>query len=218
MKKLLTILLVAVLALSLAACGGGSDTPEAATMTKDEMLKDATEVTMSELYDSTYNNVLKAKEDYCDKVIQVTTAVVEIQDDHAVLSNTSILDEVVLDVYLPTEELMELQVNQRVTVIGISSDIEKGTISWGGVSVNPNHFIMNQAYITQLKFEITGKLNSETSISVPKSGESGYIMDTIEFAEGIDASQYVGQTITVLGKIINRSNGFIDILDAEIAE
>lgn len=249
MKKLFALMLAAGLALSLVACGGGdgtgdtntpSDTPSGGngdvtntdtpsgggedsttepTMTKEEIIEQATKVSIIDIHNAMMDNKLRAKEQYCNTPILVDGKILEIEDDHIVLVNGGSMLETLIDVYLPTDDLIKLSTNQRVLIAGINSDFEERSDSWGGSPWNTTHYIMDTAYIADTKFEITGTLNEVNGkFSVKKVNGDGSIMHDITFADGIDKELYYGKEITVYGEMIYKTNGFLDILDAEIIE
>jgi len=230
MKRLLALMLAAVMALSLVACGGGSgvgdnndnNTPSSGgedsttepAMTREEMIEQATKVSIIDMHNDTMDNKLRAKEKYCNSPILVDGKVLEIEDDHIVLINGGSMLETLIDVYLPTDDLIKLSSNQRVLVVGINSDLEERSDSWGNFPWNTTHYIMDNAYIADTKFEITGTLNNV--------GGRIRINDNVDyhvsFADGVDVEPYKGKEITVYGEVMYENNGFIDITNAEIIE
>ncbi len=115
MKKILPLILAAVLMLSLAACGGGRDTTSGGSnsMTKEEMLEQAEAVTREDLFGAAESNIVSAKETYGGKLIIFTAQVLDIQDDHIQLGDSSYIN-----VYLPTEDIMQIENYQLITVVG----------------------------------------------------------------------------------------------------
>ena len=130
MKKLLALILAAALALSLVACGGGSgagdnntpstgngdttstDTPSGGGMTKEEMLEQAIECTAGEIAVDTGNNIVKAKQTYCEKTLSIYGWILEISTDHITISG----GDTNFEVYLPVEDIANLESRQYVTI------------------------------------------------------------------------------------------------------
>ena len=237
MKKLLALILAAALALSLVACGGGSgagdtktpndmpstekgdttstDTPSgggedstqaANSMTKEEMLETAEEVTIPDMRQAVAENQVRAKEQYCNTPILVSGEVYEIKNDRVILNGED-TTMVLVDVYLQTNDLIELSTNQRISVVGICSDIEKS---------GQTHYVMDTAYLAGTKFELSGKLSGVTGKFQVFNDDGTSTLNNITFADGVDTSQYIDEFITVSCEIKHRPNGFIEILNAEI--
>lgn len=145
MKKLLALMLAAALALSLVACGGGSgagdtntpstgngdttstDTPsgggedsktETPTMTKEEMLEQATEYRINDISVATVENIVNAKKQYCNVPILTSGTITNINDDYVKVVNSNID----IDIYLSEDEISVLQVGQMIEFVGIMSD------------------------------------------------------------------------------------------------
>lgn len=153
MKKWTALLLSLVMALSLTACGSGKN-----SMSKEELLESAEEVSFSSLASDTYENAVKAKETYCATPIQISGWVQNIEEDHVTLWNGSASYDVMIDAYLPAEDITTLVTGQKVTVVGINSDTEEKTDSWGGMSFPSTHYIMDTACLVQSRYKISGKL------------------------------------------------------------
>ena len=155
MKKRTVPLAALALALlfSLAACGSGNG-----GMSKEELLESAEEVSFSTLASETYDNAVKAKETYCASPIQISGWVQNIEEDHVTLWNGGTSYDVMIDAYLPAEDIAALTTGQKVTVVGINSDTEEKTDSWGGMSFPATHYIMDTAYLVQSRYEISGTL------------------------------------------------------------
>ncbi len=82
MKKTLSLILALVLCLSLCACGGGhnpSETtdPTKATMTQEEMLAQAQDITLGEILSEIENNEVRAEELYEGKIVKIENFKVE---------------------------------------------------------------------------------------------------------------------------------------------
>ena len=157
MKKILPLILAAVLMLSLAACGGGRDTTSGGSnsMTKEEMLEQAEAVTREDLFGAAESNIVSAKETYGGKLIIFTAQVLDIQDDHIQLGDLSYIN-----VYLPTEDIMQIENYQLITVVGQLGDtIEEVEENVGyGMTTTLYCYEMPQAYLVPDRFEYTATL------------------------------------------------------------
>ena len=123
MKRLIALLLAAVLALSLVACGGET------SMTQEEMLEVAEE---KEFTDFTAGN--KAYAESCvGDIYKMTGYVLSVGSDYVTLSRqtdsyfgengANYISPIYLYVYLPTDELANLTVNQEVSFVGEVTDV-----------------------------------------------------------------------------------------------
>lgn len=175
MKKLLALILAAALALSLVACGGGSgagdnktpstgngdttstDTPSGGgednetdepVMTKEEMLQVAEEVSWSDIQTATAENIARAKQQYCNKVMQLYGRIWSIEEDHIVIGGNGA--NALIDAYLPLEEIVTLELNQYIYVVGkITDDIIDTTENIDGYTFNYSCFQMPNAYLVK---------------------------------------------------------------------
>ena len=149
MKKLLALILAAALALSLVACGGdgtgdnntpstpsggngdttSTDTPsgggednetEEPAMTKEEMLQVAEDVSWVDIQNASVENIVKAKQQYCNKVMQLKGKIWSIEQDHIVIGGDAA--NYLVDVYLPLDEIITLENQQVITVVGKTTD------------------------------------------------------------------------------------------------
>lgn len=149
MKKLIALLLAAVMSLSLVACGGGegkqSEASEETAMTMEELLEDAISTDMSTLENAAYENKVKAKQDYCDKPIIVSGTALKVEDDHVIICD----GQVCLDAYLTVDDLAEIETGSEIKVVGIISDIQDMDMKWAEMTLNSPHYIMETAYLTE---------------------------------------------------------------------
>lgn len=182
MKKTICMLLALVLCLSLCACGGSNkesstnketpetiDTSEPAgnediapvtpTMSKDDMLSGATTMTFAEIAETTSNNKAEAKQLYCNKALEITAFVKEVEADYVTISSHkyTISGDVVMDVYLPLDELVTLEPTQMITIVGLTSD----TLDSRSMADNlkQTYYEMPQAYLVSDTFEFKIKFN-----------------------------------------------------------
>ena len=138
MKKILALLLAAVMCLSLAACGGdGTDnkTENEATneaVSNEDIWNSAEEISAEKLWENIGGNAAKA-ETYVGKTLKITGTVIEIEKDNCYImshanENSTINhfeDGVKFDcefgirVYLEAEELAELNIGDVITFAGV---------------------------------------------------------------------------------------------------
>lgn len=163
MKKTITILLALVMVLSLAACGGGSQptstpapaataeptpepTPEPTEepkATKEDLLAEAEKADMVDLQNAVYDNKVKAKQDYCNTPIAVTGKAIKIEDNYVIICDS----QVCLDAYLSIDDLVKIETQNTITVVGIISDITELEMEWGGSNFKSPHYIMDYGYL-----------------------------------------------------------------------
>ena len=124
------LLLAAALIVSLAACGGteAEADPDTGAETAGEPAgpavseEDAVDATARDVYDAVQENEARAMQ----TTYRVTGSVDEINADHCVIDS--------LRVYLPAEELAELNPGDTLTFIGAVSGTEEETVTMGGGS------------------------------------------------------------------------------------
>lgn len=227
MKKTITLLLTLVLCLSLAACGGGNDTPESPTettaseevkMSKDEMLSAAIPLTRDDL-DKSINNIAFAKT-LIGNTYTFGGEVYSVTEDHAAVT-FHITDEkgaygtaanvMVANLYLPLNELVSLENQQRLNFVGQLEDVgthEESIPGWGAETVT--EMVFKNIAIVSDRFESTGTLHSRNAsygedawnIKFPDSDYLG----VVHFRD--DVSAYQGKEITYSYKIT--SDGCVD--------
>ena len=173
MKKLLALTLAAALALSLVACGGGSgagdnktpstgngdttstdtssgggeDSTQAAdSMTKEEMLQIAEEVLWVDMQNASAENIARAKQQYCNKVIQLEGEIFSIEEDHIVMGGGGA--DYYIDIYLPLEEILMLEPGQVISVVGKTTDeIIEATEHIAEYTFDNSYYQMPNAYL-----------------------------------------------------------------------
>ena len=131
MKKVVSLLLALVMCLSLCACGGGNDAgshaettiPEETVISKDEMLKQAVAIDIDSFLKECSANIAKVKLDYVGKSCLFEAEVFEIQEDYIIVRSKYLEAKI----YLPIEEIVELQTNQYVELVGILDKIDYDT-------------------------------------------------------------------------------------------
>ena len=211
MKKGISLLLAGVLALSLAACGGnttsaetgGSSGGESNSMTKEEMLEAAVVADEVEIGNAIYENAVNAKQTYCGKTLEVSSIISAIDEDSISLGQVGTF----LTVYLPEEDIANLQLQQSVTVVGITNDdLQTETQVMGGTEWERQYLVMEQAYLVTDRYEFTGTVKSENDSytgawNVEFPGQS--VEKVVYFDDGIDVSQYIGEEITFTAQVID---------------
>lgn len=158
MKKLLTLLLVTLMTISMVACGKetkSAETNESQTFedntstreqTLDELLATAIELDGYEIYQEYKNNKVKVASDYQGKACLVSGSIDAIETDHIVVTYSNLK----VNVYLPTDEIIELEKGQGVTVVGILENMGvEETMAFLGVTCDFNTGYVSKAIYTK---------------------------------------------------------------------
>ncbi len=232
MKKALALLLALIMCLSLAACGGGNDTPtqdttetptttEAPTesvMTKEEMLNNAQPLTRDEI-DKSISNIAFAKS-LVGNTYTFGGEIWSVEEDYAVITfyiddtngaYATVSNVMVANLYLPLDDLIALEHKQRFSFVGVLDDVsshDESIPDWGTQTVVD--LIFKNAAIVSDRFERTGILrspnnsfgNNAWNIKFPNSDYLGVVY----FRD--DVSAYKGQEITYSYKVT--ADGCVD--------
>ena len=223
MKKAISLLLALLVCLSLCACGGGNDAPktteapnettapEEVKMTKDEMLSVATPLTREDI-EKSITNVAYAKS-LVGNTYTFGGEVFSVAEDYAVIT-FYITDEqgaygtaanmMVANLYLPLEELITLENEQRLNFVGQLEDVSTHdeTIPGFGTQAVIDMVFKNIAVVSD-RFEQTGKLHSKNAsygedawnIEFPNNA----YLSVVHFRD--DVSAYQGKEITYSYKV-----------------
>ena len=212
MKKLLALILAAALALSLVACGGDSgardtntpsggngeetstDTPSGGgedstpSMTKEEMLQIAEEVSWVDIQNASIENIARAKQQYCNTVMQLDGKIWSIEEDHVVIGGSGA--NYLVDVYLPLDEIITLENQQVITVVGKTTDeIIDTTENVAEYSFDFSYYQMPNAYLVKDTVEWNCKtrgpsMNDDYDWIVEFEGSN--ILHHVYFSDSID--------------------------------
>lgn len=233
MKKIIALLLTAAMCASLVACGGGngtSDEPqtdstnsETTALTKDEMLTVSVPLTREEvgkcignvafaksLIGNTYTfggEVFSVKEDYAVVTFYIS-------DEEGAYATGA--DMMVANLYLPLEELISLEMQQRLSFVGKLEDVtthDETIPDWGTSTVVD--MVFKSVAVVSDRFERTGTLDSPNNsygenawnIKFPNNNYLGVVY----FRD--DVSAFKGQEITYSYKITGKG-----AVDAYIVE
>lgn len=249
MKRILALILAAALAFSLAACGGDSgaentetpstgngDTtqsetpsdggedsaPEESAMTKEEMLAVAEETELGELSMLIADNVLKAKQTYCGKVLTFRRDISRIEEDRVVFN----YGNGALVAFLSEEDILKLESGQVVTIVGLTDEeFETRTERMpDGSNYDNKDCVMEQAYLVQDTYEYVGIPKSRNdsfpgawNVEFPNAANSEYLR-LVYFDSSVDVAQYVGKQITFSAKAVSTSLSNYDYYDAVIVD
>lgn len=171
MKKALSLILALVLCLSLCACGGG-DTEESTNSsesikTKEELLAGAQTVKADDILNDIGGNKARAAK-YVDTVYCITGHVLEIEENYAIVlaadtgdwNNVIHSDDwyayaelAVFRVYLPTEELAELNKCENIQFVGKIESITTFTYH----AIEPLSLEVTNAFLVQKGVEYQGR-------------------------------------------------------------
>lgn len=167
MKKIFALMLTLVTLLSLCACAGGTDQPvntesvttEAATEAKpsmNELLSTAVVIDGSALYEEYKSNPVKVSSDYEGKTCLMEGTVERIEADHisVIFSNT------LINVFLPTEDIIELQKDQYVEVVGIAESIGDEVVNGNRPCVTIEFRV---GYLSKTTYTKTGVFHAYTT-------------------------------------------------------
>ena len=214
MKKIVAILLIVVMCFSFVACGEK-------VMTKDEMLAIAEEYSATDVQNDSIENIVSAKQKYCNKTLLLSGTVREIKETHIELS-AAYSSNYIIDVYLKTDELTKLQSGQSIQVVGTTTDeIINAKENVAEYTFDYSHYQMTTAYLVRDTVEMTGVLKGTNYSYKPayniKIGDSDYLK-LIYFADTVDTSTIEnGQEIKFSAKAIYKNNSW-GYYEAEIIE
>ncbi|MBE7015621.1 MAG: hypothetical protein E7417_02225 [Ruminococcaceae bacterium] len=212
MKKIFSLLLASMMIFSLCACG---------QPTKENLLMEAENVSASDIQNDSINNIVQAKQKYCNKTLLLSGCVRNIKENHIELAQ-AYSTNYIIDVYLSTDELATLKRGQSITVVGITTDkIIEDAENMAEFTFNYNHYQMPTAYLVNDTVELIGVLKGLNKSFAPafniKIGKSN-VWNLIYFAESVDTSTLtIGQEIKFSAKAINENNNW-HYYDAEIIE
>ena len=210
MKKILKFMILTAVIISLTACKKEIGTEEntetsikTVGMTKEEMLEVAEVAEEVEMNNALVENIVSAKQTYCDKVLEVTAPVYMIEEDYILVGQNGSS----LIVYLPEEDIVNLQLKQWITLVGLTNDdIQTETRKVGPMEFEYQCFVMEHAYFVTDRYEYMGTPESENDSfagawNVAFPGQS--LRKVVYFDEGVDVSKYVGEEITFTAQYID---------------
>lgn len=200
MKKTISLILAFVLCLSLCACGGEASSARK-TQTVDELLSNAIRIEIRSFLKQCDDNVVKASNEFEGKNCIIEGFVSEINKDSIRISN----EYLYVNVYLSTEEIIELQTEQYIEVVGTLENLEYD--AYKGAFAD-----LKTACVSKYNFVRTGEYNEYHSTDgthpqgiclkcADDSGDSYYIK--LELSDEQVGTLTSGTTITVNGKLIN---------------
>ena len=175
MKKVLALILALVLVLSLVACGGSGKS-------KEEMLADAQTLAVNSFFDEIIDNTARAQNNYENGTYLIWGHIDDIKSNYCVMSTYSSLCS--FKVYLPKDELLELNRDDVIEVVGRITKISKSILS---ISI-----VVKDAYFVTDEYEIKNA-NVDDII---------YSRITMEYECEIDDENFGTITIST-GKITN---------------
>lgn len=225
MKKVLSLILALVLCLSLCACGGGgsAETPAAEDLvpSKEEMLAVAEEFSTVNIQNDSIDNIVRAKQTYCNKTLLLSGYIRNIKETHVELS-ASYGANYMVDVYLSVDELVTLEEGQAITVVGTTTDeIIEASENAAEYTFDYSHYQMPNAYLVKDRVEVTGILKGVNQSYNPafniEIGGSN-VLKLIYFADGVDTSAFTfNQEIKFSAKAVSEGSS-LRYYDAEIIE
>lgn len=198
MKKILALFLFVLLCFTLCACGAKK------APTKEEMLSVAVEAHAGDIELDSFKNVAGAKQKYCNKTLLLSGMVRRIKEDYIEISASG-APNYMIDVYLPLEELVNLEEGQYITVVGTTTDkITESSENVFEYTYNYKHYQMPVAYFVKDTVELKGVLkgfnksnSSAFNIQVGNSNEYSLIY----FTDSVDTSKLKsGQEITFVAR------------------
>ena len=184
-------------------------------MTKDELLAVAEECKVGTMWNDAVENLAKAKQTYCDKNLAVTGQIGMIAEDHIVLGDGY---SGILKVYLPLEELVNLEKDYLVTVVGhTTNEVEyQEPVYPLGETI---FYSMENAYIVEVtdpshvRVQVTGVI--QTAGIKPNDSSKIY---GVKFADGYNKDDYMWQEVTIDAVKVTSDSGIITYEDAIVVE
>jgi len=193
--------------------------------TKEEMLAQAESVSAAQINNDTLDNIVKAKQNYCGKILEVTGYVVSIEEDHIQLGASFYAGAPVIDIYLPADEIVMLEQRQYITIVGqMDNEVEKTTENLGGYDWETEHYKMEYAYFVNDVFEYKGEFrNRNTGLSSTSYGDpytfdinGDAYLDTVYIPESVDVSELIwGDMISFTAKVVDGRYLLIDFKKME---
>ena len=214
MKKLITLLLAAALALSLAACGGGGSSNETGdstsggggstggggTSTKEELLENAQNTTISEIYSSISSNKVYAEETYKGNSYILLGRVETIESDYIEMSGDGYPNPYV-KVYMSTDDIKNVKTNQWFEIVGevTAIDLEDSSKDLGGgVQTQIRKGVeLSSAYLINDTFEVSGILEIGSKPNLGMAWVIKLDSDSIKKVSGIGHEELVLSDIPV---------------------
>lgn len=221
MKKLILLVLSLAMVISLCACGGSGETPNnngtttlveentgTQNQTMDELLSSAIRLDNDSFLKECSSNIAKASNDYEGKPCIVEGFISEIQKDHIVLYYSYLH----LNVYIPTEQILELQTEQYIEVVGTLENLTYDMYSGAFAD-------LTTAYVSKDTFTIVGEYYYYNSTDGTHPQDACLKLTEVSNIQCIDDSkvEYIGldkkdeqlktlengSVITVEGKLLN---------------
>lgn len=222
MKKWVCLLLACTMSLALIACGSNTSASEnEAVLTKEELLGEAKDADANDINNEAFDNLVKVKSNYCNQTLRLKGQIKQFGDNYVELVGYYGATYVI-DVYLPVEEMLELESGQSIVVVGQTTDeIKEETTNVGGYSFDYKHFQMPLAYLVEDRVEVEGVLKGANTSYVPAFNieiGSSNVLKLIYFNENVDISSLEwNQKIKFSAKAISKNDSWC-YYDAEIIE
>ena len=204
MKKAISLLLALVLCLSLCACGDEKqDVTESLEAertqlpTLDELLSTAISVNIDSFLKECNENYPKACLNYEGKICVFEGCITEIEKDHIRLGCKYLY----LNVYLPIEQIVELQTYQYIQIVGTLENLEYDPYKGAFADVN-TAFVSKDTYVKTGIFKVystTDGTHPQDPCIVCEDGYDVYFIDIDLRNEQVEHDTKV----TVEGKLID---------------
>ena len=217
------------MAVSLASCGGGGDNKsnnKSKVLSREEMLKVATEVSIPAITYDFEDNIVKAKKKYCNKIFTVWGFIQDIGENYVELNSSTSLDCV--RAYLPDKELIKLDKSDAIQVVGIitgskeeSEQYFEDTFNYNVISMKNAHFITDVYKINNRNIDSVSYVVDENNYECGVVDSNfGVIKVVCEDSVDFSAIDKIGEhfkkyTITATGKLAHKE-GVVDENDNPI--
>ncbi len=185
------------------------------------MLAVAEECSATDIQNDSIENIVRAKQLYCNKTLLLSGTVRNIKEDHIELSAMYGANYMV-DVYLSVDDLVLLESGQAIVVVGTTTDeIIEDSENAAEYTFDYSHYQMPEAYLVNDRVEVTGILKGVNNSYAPayniQIGESN-VLKLIYFSENTEPREFeFNQEIKFSAKAINENDNW-HYYDAEIIE